>query len=307
MFKIIIASLAFINIGKSRGFLKADECTFEKLLSEFFTESCAPGANDALHKTDRNLPDNLCSLCKATAIGRSALTQDENRDVVDNEENENKNIAQSEDDVFVENDNEDKTDAPEVHIAARALLPSCDANPNNRYFGSRGALQCLYESGDVAIVELQNLVNHAKTIGVDTKNFRVLCRNGTLAAYPGFDVDFDCALTSIVDGEIVTRRKDDAKTQGIRNALLSLDRYLLHDPSFRMYNIFNSAKDLLFQDSTLGLSTGQEINQSPSVKNYIKLFQDVDSCVQSTTSSGSTILMHFYAILFAVILLVFRI
>lgn len=109
-----------------------------------------------------------------------------------------------------------------------------------------------------------------------------------------------------MDGEIIVRRND-PKSQGIRNALLSLDRYLINDPTFRMYNIFSSERDLLFQDSTLGLSTGQELNLSPSVESYKKLFQDTESCVQSTTGSGNTIVINFYIFVVTLIVLTLRI
>lgn len=37
------------------------------------------------------------------------------------------------------------------------LEPTCDAHENNRYFGNAGALRCLQEQGDVAILEHQSL------------------------------------------------------------------------------------------------------------------------------------------------------
>lgn len=40
--------------------------------------------------------------------------------------------------------------AAEVHI-------NCNADASNRFYGNRGALRCLHEEGDVAILELQYL------------------------------------------------------------------------------------------------------------------------------------------------------
>lgn len=79
-------------------------------------------------------------------------------------------------------------------------------------------------------------------------DFRVLCRNGSLAAYTGFDVDSDCVMTTIIDGEIVVRR-DSTRRDGIVNALTSFDLYFQVQPDFKMYNIFAGVKHLLFKVS----------------------------------------------------------
>lgn len=81
---------------------------------------------------------------------------------------------------------------------------------------------------------------------MNPNDFRIMCRNGTLAKQTGFDVDSECPLTTIVDGEVVVRPKD-SKTPGITNALISLDKYFQVDPDFKMYNIFNSERHLLFK------------------------------------------------------------
>jgi hypothetical protein len=69
-----------------------------------------------------------------------------------------------------------------------------------------------------------------------------------LAEYTGFAVDSGCVLTTIVDGEIVVRRGS-KKTRGIVSALTAFDKYLHIDPDFKMYNIFDDTKDVLFQVS----------------------------------------------------------
>jgi hypothetical protein len=61
-------------------------------------------------------------------------------------------------------------------------------------------------------------------------------------------VDKECALTTIVDGEIVVRRGS-SKLLGVVSALLSFDKYLNVDPDFKMYNVYDSTKDVLFQVS----------------------------------------------------------
>lgn len=91
--------------------------------------------------------------------------------------------------------------------------------------------------------------DHAAELGLNENDFRIICRNGTLADRTGFDVDEDCPLTTIIDNEIVVRPKSD-KIPGIVNALASFDKYFAHNPDFKMYNVFNGYKHLLFKVRT---------------------------------------------------------
>lgn len=163
---------------------------------------------------------------------------------------------------------------------------NCAAAPSNRFYGNRGALACLNEIGEVAVIEHQSLADHAEALKLNPNDFRIVCRNGSLAAYPGFNVDPACFLTTIVDGEVVVRRNSD-KSAGIVNALLSLDKYLQNDPDFKMYNIFNGIKNLLFEDSSLGLVSPKDTALSQSVQNYIQLFEDVENCIEETGGAQS--------------------
>lgn len=87
---------------------------------------------------------------------------------------------------------------------------------------------------------------HASNLGLNPNDYRIICQNGSLAEYTGFDVDSGCPLTQIVDGEIVVARNS-KKANGIVNALKSFDKYFQSDPSFKMYNIFAGHRDLLFK------------------------------------------------------------
>lgn len=89
-------------------------------------------------------------------------------------------------------------------------------------------------------------LDHAKTLRLNPDDFRILCRNGSLADRTGFDVELDCALTTIVDGEVLVARNN-PKTPGIINAINSFDKYFELDPEFKMYNIFSGKQDLLFK------------------------------------------------------------
>lgn len=185
----------------------------------------------------------------------------------------------------------------------------CSAGPTNRYYGTRGALACLSEMGDVAVLEHQNLAEHAEVLNLKPDDFRILCRNGSLAANTGFDVDAGCFLTTIVDGEIVVRGKNSIngteKNAGIVNVLLSLDRYFLNDPDFKMYNIFQGVKNALFEDSALGLVAPTDVPLSESVQNYIQLFEDVENCIEDTGSAKAiaiNILLTVSLVMFTVLI-----
>lgn len=89
-------------------------------------------------------------------------------------------------------------------------------------------------------------LEHAAALGINPNDYRIMCANGSLANRAGFDVDDNCPLTTIVDGEIVVSPQN-KKTDGIINALISFDKYFQNDPDFKMYNIFSGHRNLLFK------------------------------------------------------------
>lgn len=91
-------------------------------------------------------------------------------------------------------------------------------------------------------------LDHAKDLRLNPHDYRILCRNGSLADRTGFMVDEDCYLTTIVDSEVVVRRTNSSITD-IINTLLSLDRYFISDPQFKMYNTYGGMKNLIFKVS----------------------------------------------------------
>lgn len=200
----------------------------------------------------------------------------------------------------IEGDDVDSQDIP--FVPNRAI--NCAAAPSNRFYGTRGALTCLKEIGEIAVIEHQNLIHHASNMSFNENDFRIMCRNGSLAEYPGFEVDSACFLTTIVDGEIVLRRKS-TKSAAIINVLLSLDKYLQNDPDFKMYNIFAGERNLLFEDSALGLVSPDEEKLSQSVQNYIKLFEDVENCIEETGGAQAitiNFLLTFTLVLFTALI-----
>lgn len=249
--------------------MKRDECNFGQLLGTYFSESCLPGSKNIFHDPTASNPDNLCNLCqtKAMALGTTTKRPKPQRD--------------GEEDYPVEGQESDDEETVEI-VVNRSV--DCAASESNRFYGTRGALTCLNEVGDIAVLELQNLNDHAQSLNLNAHNFRVVCRNGSLAEHTGFNVDLECALTTIIDGEIVVRRSS-SRNPGIVNVLSSLDRYLQTDPDFKMYNIFAGEKNLLFEDSSLGLVSPNDSSLSNSVQNYIKLFEDVENCIDESGSA----------------------
>ncbi|EAA12967.4 AGAP011453-PA [Anopheles gambiae str. PEST] len=277
-----IASIAFVNVGRSRGIFDRNECDYGHLMSEFFSESCAPGSRDDLHDPTGEHAENLCALCRYAEkpTPRELGTYQ----------------AADDDGLYTDSPLEDDAEEPPVEGIDPALRQNdgiggsidrnvlCAAADTNRYYGTRGALRCLQEAGEVAIIEAQNLAEHAQFLAMNASDYRVLCRNGTLAAYTGFNVDEECYLTTIVDGEIVVRRQWE-QSDNIVHLLTSLDVYLLNDPDFRMYNIFAGQRNLLFEDSALGLVSPQHNELGTSVKNYIRLFENIEDCQNAAPST----------------------
>lgn len=273
-----IASIAFINVAKGRGIFKREECSFGPLLANFFSESCLPGSRSVFHDPTSSNPENLCTLCQ-TQLYQTSTTTQKIKAQADLVYDEYGLLTETTDDG-IEGGDEDNENVP--HVPNRAV--NCAASTSNRFYGTRGALTCLNEVGEIAILEHQNLEYHARTLNLDENDFRILCRNGSLASTTGFNVDPSCFLTTLVDGEIVVNRNN-SKNLGIVNGLISLDLYLQNDPDFKMYNIFNGQKDLLFEDSALGLVAPDYDSLSKSVENYIQLFTDVENCMNEPDSA----------------------
>ncbi|XP_031337802.1 transferrin-like isoform X2 [Photinus pyralis] len=232
--------LSFINTARAQGVISHSSCDYGKLISDFVSESCMPGAHDKEHEVSGNIDvEKLCKLCQPDP-------------------------------------QESKTGV------------NCNSNTENRFYGHVGALKCLKEAGEFAVVTQEDYSEF------NPNDFRVLCKNGSLAAAPGFIVDENCALTKIIDSEVLAK-KDGSKVGNINAVLLNLETRFGSDRHkfFEVFNSFNNTLDLLFKDSTQGLSYLQ--SQSTHIKNFVQLFEDVQKCVandkdNSGTRSGVTIL-----------------
>lgn len=279
-FSSSLASIAFINVAKGRGIFKREHCDFGPLFGEYFGDSCLPGSRSFFHdKTGKN-PESLCALCQTKAAHFPIPTLPTTRLPIQPFKDDGEDYEEDAEKPEPEMTPEGADDpTPSAFIPNRSI--DCSAQWTNRFYGTIGALTCLNEVGEVAVIEHQKLLEHAKTLKLNPNDFRILCRNGSLAEYPGFDVDSSCFLTTIVDGEVVTLRNSD-KTASIVNVLLSLDKYFQNDPDFKMYNIFANETNLLFEDSAIGLVSPNDPSLSESVKNYIQLFSEVENCINDT-------------------------
>ncbi|KAF5299227.1 hypothetical protein FQA39_LY02400 [Lamprigera yunnana] len=160
---------------------------------------------------------------------------------------------------------------------------NCNSNVENRFYGSAGALQCLGD-GDFAVV------TQAEYAEVNSNEYRVLCKNGSLASYSGFNVDDNCILTEIVEGEVLSK-KDNPKNGNIRVVLLNLEtRFGLHQHKpFEVFNVFNHTLNLLFKDSTQGLTALD--SEKKHIKNFADLLSHHEKCVTSTDNSAENLHM----------------
>lgn len=273
-------------MAKSRGIFKREDCSFGDLLGKYFSDSCLPGSRSIFHDPNASNPESLCTLCQTQLhVSTTTTTTERVQPLRGALEDGDLEYDDEEHELKTTPDGIEGSEDTIPFIPNRAV--NCAASASNRFYGTRGALTCLNEVGEIAVLEHQRLAEHAKSLNLDPNDFRIICRNGSLASAPGFDVDRNCFMTTIVDGEIVVR-KNNPKNLGIVNALLSLDEYLKTDPDFKLYNIFNGEKDLLFEDSALGLVSPDNLDEhSLSVQNYIKLFEDVENCISETGGNGS--------------------
>ncbi|KAJ8667093.1 hypothetical protein QAD02_008755 [Eretmocerus hayati] len=166
-------------------------------------------------------------------------------------------------------------------------VEQCEANQNNPFYGDRGALECLKTgNGDIAFFELTNVRDsidiHKDNNSIIQNEYRVLCKNGSLALNFGFDVDAACALSVTIDSEVVSRRDlKDPQLEDVKRVLLKIRDWLGYRGAgsrriIRVFDRFNGSKHLLFKDSTTALLPTD--STVAAVQAYRDLFSHVDSC-----------------------------
>ncbi|KAJ8704110.1 hypothetical protein PYW07_013404 [Mythimna separata] len=236
-----LAYVSFVRAGQERGILSSTECDYARIVGEFFGGACAPGAIDASHalsQSDFNA-SVLCTACR-----------------------------------------------PTVPIVGSENASVCTYNYNtNMYFGNNGSLACLSDpNSDVAFLNTRNISAYLTSLNLNETNFRALCRNNTLAASTGINIDDGCLLAYVVDAEVVTRRNDPLYN-ALNTLLDSLGGYFgyLSENRNQLINLeifspLNGAKDLLFKDSTIGLTEPTTVSPHEPARNYMELIRHLQAC-----------------------------
>ena len=155
-----IASVAFLNNLRANNLIEPKECNLVTLMDAHFGDSCIPGATDPYPGVPFGSgSEKLCSLCRQPAIpvGPAADPPVVNADVLPEDENPTGRMLQH-DEEQAASDHLLLQDWTAEQMEMRNLRGSCDALITNRYFGNKGALRCLDEMGEVAVVELQYLI-----------------------------------------------------------------------------------------------------------------------------------------------------
>ncbi|KAM3956833.1 transferrin [Aphomia sociella] len=233
-----IAYVSFVRAAHERQIISASECDYARAVGEYFSGACAPGATDASHVLFEGSSFNASVLCSAC---RSAVS------------------------------------------SPNASQFTCTWDYTNLYYGNNGSLSCLADPAtDVAFVETQNIAAQMAAMQLNPNNYRALCRNNTLALRTGVAIDDNCLLAHVVDAEVLTRRNDPIYNS-LNTLLDTLDEFFGYTTSsqlinFHLYSPFDSISDLLFKDSTIGITEASNVASHLPAKNYIELFQHLESC-----------------------------
>uniref|UniRef100_A0A1E1WT36 Transferrin-like domain-containing protein n=1 Tax=Pectinophora gossypiella TaxID=13191 RepID=A0A1E1WT36_PECGO len=181
---------------------------------------------------------------------------------------------------------------------------------SNLYYGNNGTLSCLADpTTSVAFLQVQNIQAHLNQLGLDGSQFRALCRNNTLAATTGVNVDNNCLLAYVVDAEVVTRRNDPL-TNALAILLENLDLYFgyIAESGAQLINLeifspFDGVSDLLFKDTAIGLTEPSATSSNEPARNYMELFQHLESCTGAAAPGIAT--KNFYSIFTIVLMSLF--
>ncbi|XP_050297424.1 transferrin-like isoform X2 [Anthonomus grandis grandis] len=163
----------------------------------------------------------------------------------------------------------------------------CNADANNKYYDSLGALKCLEEAnGDYAVIAINDLPHYIIENTTYQEQFKVICKNESLAAYNGFNVDEEAPITIIVAGEVVAKNGS-SKLNDIISYLNEVEIVFGQklEKSFKVFDSFNHTKNLLFPDSTPGLTFGETTNKY--IENYVTLLRNSENCNVGNNTSGT--------------------
>lgn len=120
--------LTWVDEGRTKGILAKDTCDYGKLVSDFVSASCVPGTKSDDHAVTSGTDlDKLCSNCQSSASPLSKCSYT----------------------YF----------APDFYLLFFIAAQNCNADNTNNYYGSEGALKCLSEIGQFAVI-----TKHSKLI-----------------------------------------------------------------------------------------------------------------------------------------------
>ncbi|KAG6463178.1 hypothetical protein O3G_MSEX013719 [Manduca sexta] len=233
-----LAYVAFIRVAHERSVISRSQCDYAQAAGEFFGGACAPGAVDASHAINPGTSFNASVLCSTCRLA-------------------NGNVSDF----------------------------TCAWDYSNRFYGNNGSLACLADPrSDFAVLNLNNIGSHLSSVGLQANQLRALCSNNTLAATPGVTVDDNCLLANVVDAEVLARRGD--PLYNALNAFFdSLDLYFGYNAAtgtqlinFEIFSSFDGISDLLFKDSTIGLTEPSIESSHLPARNYMELFAHLDAC-----------------------------
>ncbi|KAJ0169835.1 hypothetical protein K1T71_014441 [Dendrolimus kikuchii] len=235
-----LAYVAFVRAAHERGVINKAQCDYGTAVAEFFDGACAPGAMDANHAiTDISFDgESMCSVCK-----------------------------------------------PSITTIGNFSDSICSWDYSNMYYGNNGSLACLNDPDtSVAFLNIRNINNHLTSLGLQASQFRALCYNNSLAVNPGVAIDDNCLLAYVVDAEVVTRR-DDPLYNSLNALFDSIDLHFGYNAAsgrqlinFEIFSPFDGTSDLLFKDSTIGLTEPSIDSSHEPARNYIELFRHLQAC-----------------------------
>ncbi|XP_033220066.1 transferrin-like [Belonocnema kinseyi] len=160
---------------------------------------------------------------------------------------------------------------------------NCQANDKNIYFRDDGALKCIENNvADIAFIKTKNLNDF--TVIANQDQYRVLCKNGSLATNTGFNVDDNCTWAITIDSEVVSRNTNsEVDESNIVEVLLKLDKWFsYYRTPIHLYKQFNNTKDLLFKDSTVSLVS--KTSDYKKIQAYKELMAETEKCSPSSAT-----------------------
>lgn len=183
----------------------------------------------------------------------------------------------------------------------------CSDSDSERYHGDVGSLRCLQDNiADVAFVDHVGL--HLKTIGVSDLSLdrmRLLCPNGTVAELDKFAT---CNWGKVSPQKVMARDGDDnfINREDARLSLLKAqDLFRPGSKSefvLRLFGPYYGNKDLLFQDTSVGLCDEPDEKERAAEN---QLIQDFDYCTTSTAVISQQINKAVSLLIFMVTAVVF--